>query len=152
EHAGPAVAEADELVTEVVDALADDAADHRVEAGAVAAAGEEPDAHGAAMYWGPPCDGPPGDHALAGSGSRGSCEIRGSQSSRLGRYQFHSPSSFIAAGSRTPRTRVASSRTAVARPTPIILNSIMLSVPKIENTATITTAALVTTPAVCLMP
>jgi hypothetical protein len=70
----------------------------------------------------------------------------------LGRYQFQSPSSFIAAGSRTPRTIVASMSTATARPTPICLNSIMLSDPKIENTATITTAALVTTPAVCLMP
>ena len=40
-----------------------------------------------------------------------------------GRYQFHSPSSFIAAGSRTPRMRVASSRTATASPTPICLMS-----------------------------
>ena len=58
----------------------------------------------------------------------------------------------MAAGRRTPRTSVASIRTAAARPTPIILNSTMLSEPKIENTATITTAALVTTPAVCLIP
>ena len=65
---------------------------------------------------------------------------------------MRSPSSFIAAGSSTARTSVASSRMATARPTPICLNSIMLSVAKIANTATITTAALVTTPAVALMP
>ncbi len=56
------------------------------------------------------------------------------------------------AGSRTARTIVASIRIAAARPTPICLNSVALSVAKIENTATITIAALVTTPAVCLMP
>ena len=49
EHAGPAVAEADELVAVGVDALADDAADDRVEAGAVAAAGQHADAHGAML-------------------------------------------------------------------------------------------------------
>ena len=43
DDAGPAVAEADELVAVDLDALADDAADHRVEAGAVAAAGEDAD-------------------------------------------------------------------------------------------------------------
>ena len=43
-------------------------------------------------------------------------------------------------------------RTATARPTPIILKSSALSVAKIANTAIITTAALVTTPAVDLMP
>src|SRR5215211_2663416 len=35
---------------------------------------------------------------------------RGSHSSHHGRYQFRSPSSFIVAGSSTPRTRVASIR------------------------------------------
>ena len=45
---------------------------------------------------------------------------------------------------------VASMRTAAARPTPISFMSIRLSVAKIENTATITIAALVTTPAVLL--
>ena len=69
----------------------------------------------------------------------------GSHSSHCGRYQFQSPSSFIAAGSRTARTIVASMRTAAARPTPICFMSMNVSVPKIENTATMTTAALVTT-------
>ena len=65
---------------------------------------------------------------------------------------MRSPSSFIAAGSSTARTSVASMRIAAARPTPIILNSTELSVAKIANTATITIAALVTTPAVERMP
>ena len=69
-----------------------------------------------------------------------------------GRYQLRSPSSFIVAGSRTARTSVASIRIATASPTPICLNSVMLSVAKMLNTATITIAALVTTPAVDLMP
>ena len=77
--------------------------------------------------------------------SAASCSCRG-------RYQLRSPSSFMAAGSSTARTSVASSAMATARPTPICLNSIRLSVAKIENTPTITTAALVTTPAVALMP
>ena len=55
------------------------------------------------------------------------------------------------AGSRTPRMSVASSRTAKARPTPICLNIMNESVPKIANTPTMTTAALVTTPAVLLI-
>ena len=58
----------------------------------------------------------------------------------------------MVAGSNTARTSVASSAIATARPTPICLNSIIDSVAKIENTATITIAALVTTPAVALMP
>ena len=58
----------------------------------------------------------------------------------------------MVAGSRTARTMVASIRTAVASPTPIILKSSELSVAKMPNTATITAAALVTTPAVALMP
>jgi len=56
------------------------------------------------------------------------------------------------AGSRTARTIVASMRIAAARPTPGCLNSIAPSVAKIANTAIITAAALVTTPAVDLMP
>ena len=56
------------------------------------------------------------------------------------------------AGSSTARTIVASIRIATARPTPICLNSSSDSVAKIANTATITTAALVTTPAVLLIP
>ena len=55
------------------------------------------------------------------------------------------------AGSRTPRISVASSRTANARPTPICLNMMNERLPKIANTATITIAALVTTPAVFLI-
>ena len=47
---------------------------------------------------------------------------------------------------------VASMRTATARPTPNCLKIIACSVPKIEKTATITIAALVTTPAVDLTP
>ena len=43
-------------------------------------------------------------------------------------------------------------RMAAERPTPIIFISIMLSVAKIANTETITAAALVTTPAVSLIP
>ena len=43
-------------------------------------------------------------------------------------------------------------RTASASPTPISLKSIELSVAKIEKTPTMTIAALVTTPAVALMP
>jgi hypothetical protein len=68
-----------------------------------------------------------------------------------GSHQFQSPRSFMLAGSRTPRMSVASSRTANARPTPICLNIIQDSDPKIANTQTITSAALVTTPAVFLI-
>ena len=46
ERAAPAVAEADDLVPVVVDSASHDGADHRVQSGAVAAAGEHPDAHG----------------------------------------------------------------------------------------------------------
>ena len=58
----------------------------------------------------------------------------------------------MVAGRSTARTMVASIRTATARPTPIILKSIMLRVAKIANTATMTRAALVTTLAVARMP
>ena len=78
--------------------------------------------------------------------------MRGSHCSPRGSHQLRSPSSFIAAGSSTPRTTVASISIAPARPTRICLNSIIDSVPKIENTSTITTAALVITPAVDLIP
>ena len=47
---------------------------------------------------------------------------------------------------------MASISTATASPTPIILKSSALSVAKIANTKTITTAALVTVPAVLLIP
>ena len=47
---------------------------------------------------------------------------------------------------------VASIRTAAASPTPNCFSSIACSVAKIANTPTITNAALVTTPAVDLIP
>src|ERR671936_421298 len=50
ERAAPAVAEADDRVAIAVDSLAHDGTDHRVEAGAVTAAGEDPDAHRASTY------------------------------------------------------------------------------------------------------
>ena len=59
---------------------------------------------------------------------------RGSQRSGRGRYQFQSPSSFIEAGSSTPRMMVASIRIAEARPTPNSLKSTRLRVTKIPNT------------------
>ena len=59
----------------------------------------------------------------------------GSHSSQLGRYQFQSPSSFIAAGSSTPRTSVASISTAAARPTPNCFMSMNESVAKMREHA-----------------
>ena len=47
---------------------------------------------------------------------------------------------------------VASINTATANPTPICLKSSALRVAKMANTKTITSAALVTTPAVLLIP
>jgi len=63
-----------------------------------------------------------------------------------------SPNSAIAAGISTPRTTVASISTAEAMATPNILNSISDRLAKIENTATMIAAALVTTPALPLIP
>ena len=77
---------------------------------------------------------------------------RGSHSSHFGRYQFQSPSSFIVAGSSTPRTSVASSRTATARPMPISFMSRIGMSANTANAPTITSAALVTTPAVVMIP
>jgi predicted nucleic acid-binding protein len=51
-----------------------------------------------------------------------------------------------------PRTMVASMRTAAAVPTPRIFRSISGSVVKMENTATMMSAALVTTPALDATP
>src|SRR5215831_13713708 len=76
----------------------------------------------------------------------------GSQESQAGRYQLRSPRRDIAAGMRMPRTTVASMSTAAAIATPNILNSISDSVAKMENTATMITAALVTTPALPPIP
>src|SRR4029453_3713696 len=78
--------------------------------------------------------------------------LPGSQDSQPRRYQLRSPSSDIAAGMSTPRTTVASMSTAAAIATPNILNSISDSVAKMENTATMITAALVTTPALPAIP
>src|SRR5262249_59411688 len=86
-----------------------------------------------------------------GVGSVG-CASWGSQPSQSGRYQFQSPSSFIVAGKSTARTIVASISTAAASPIPISFMSRIGSVAKIKNTPTITIAALVTTPAVVLIP
>ena len=58
----------------------------------------------------------------------------------------------MADGRSTARTIVASIRIAAASPTPACFMSIVESVAKIENTATITIAAAVTTPAVDLIP
>ena len=58
----------------------------------------------------------------------------------------------MVAGSSTPRTTVASMRIAVASPTPIGLRSCPVDRAKEANTATMTAAALVTTPAVERMP
>ncbi len=91
-------------------------------------------------------------HGTGAAGEPSSAGPRGSHSSQRGRYQFHSPSSFIAAGSSTPRTSVASIRIAAARPTPNCFMSMNWSVAKIPNTPTITIAAAVTTLAVDLMP
>ena len=66
--------------------------------------------------------------------------------------QPRSPSSATTAGSATPRTSVASIRTAAARPTPSCLFSATRIVAKIANTATITIAALVTVPPVAPRP
>src|SRR4051794_29834464 len=93
-----------------------------------------------------------GAGATSGGFSAVSLAGPGSHSSQLGRYQFRSPSSFIVAGRSTARTIVASSRIAVASPTPNCLKNSIESVAKIEKTATMTIAALVTTPALDLMP
>src|SRR4029077_7153327 len=75
-----------------------------------------------------------------------------SREHQRGRYQLCSTSSASEAGTSTPRTMVASISTAEARPTPIIFSSMMDSVAKMENTATMITAALVTTPEQLAMP
>jgi hypothetical protein len=51
-----------------------------------------------------------------------------------------------------PRTTVASTNTAKASPTPMVLRSTVDSVAKMENTATMIAAALVTTPPLLAMP
>src|SRR6185503_15802282 len=76
----------------------------------------------------------------------------GSHSSQRGRYQFQSPRSVIEAGSSTARTSVASISTATPSPTPSSLKKTSDSVANTPKTAIMTTAALVTTPAVVLIP
>jgi len=65
---------------------------------------------------------------------------------------LRSPSSIIDAGRSTALTIVASSRTATASPTPSCWSRMIEPVAKTAKTHTITIAALVTTPAVVLMP
>src|SRR6266542_2594528 len=89
---------------------------------------------------------------FAGTVDGSSCSSRGSHCSQPGRYQFRSPSSFIVAGRSTARTSVASIRIAAASPTPNCLKNSSERAAKIEKTATMTIAALATTPAVDLIP
>src|SRR5262245_10901165 len=77
---------------------------------------------------------------------------RGIHSSQLGRYQFHSPSSFIALGRSTDLMTVASMRSATATPKPICWNMIRSPRAKPENTATMISAALVMMRAVDATP
>src|SRR6516165_1347868 len=115
---------------------------------------------GRSLRWGRPVRGGDQPPAVAaaisfwGAASMGGtdCWRPGSQDSQRGRYQLRSPRRDIDAGISTPRTTVASMRTAAARATPNILNSITDSVAKMENTATMITAALVTTPALPAIP
>ena len=79
EHAPPAVAEPDDLVAVHAFALAHDGPDHRVEARAVAAAGEHPDAHGHQ------CDASPARSAVAAvKFARCDRAVRGTRPSRRG--------------------------------------------------------------------
>src|SRR6516225_3903558 len=77
---------------------------------------------------------------------------RGIHSSQLGMYQFHSPRSFMLAGSRTTRTIVASSSTATASPMPVSFIDTEDKLAKMRKTITMTVAAAVTVAAVDLMP
>ena len=85
-------------------------------------------------------------------GARSICTFGSQPQHRAAGTSSSRPSSFIVAGSSTPRMIVASISTATARPTPICLMSSVESVAKIANTATITSAALVTVLAVVRMP
>ena len=70
----------------------------------------------------------------------------------LGIHQFLSPSSSMVAGTSSMRTMVASSSTAVARPTPISLVTRSGSSRKAPNTNTMISAAAVMTRAVAARP
>ena len=65
----------------------------------------------------------------------------GSQESQRGRYQFQLPSSFMAAGTSTPLTIVASMSRATATPKPICWNMIRSPIAKPQKTATMMSAA-----------
>src|SRR5215469_16705307 len=86
---------------------------------------------------------PSPERTASGAGDQAAGKVARVPPSQAGRYQLRSPSIAIAAGISTPRTMVASMSTAEAMPMPNILNSITDSVAKIENTATMITAALV---------
>src|SRR5437763_17200978 len=98
------------------------------------------------------------DYAEAGAGfafgtlDGSSGSMCGSHWSQPGRYQVRSPSSFIVAGRSTAGTRVAPIRLATASPTPNWLKNSIERDAKNEKTATKRIAALVTTPAVNLIP
>lgn len=77
---------------------------------------------------------------------------RGSHSSHFGRYQFQSPSRCIVAGSSTARTSVALEQDGGREAEAELLHVHRRQGGEIANTATITTAAEVTTPAVWWMP
>ena len=72
--------------------------------------------------------------------------------SAFGRYQFRSPSSVIDAGRRTRADDGRVDQDRDARPTPACLTSSDDSVPKIAKTPNMTSAALVTTAAVAVIP
>ena len=74
------------------------------------------------------------------------------RSTRLGRYQFQSPSSFISAGTMIARTIVASSRIAAERPMPNSCKPTNEPVVKPENAAIMINAAAVMIRPVCSSP
>src|SRR3954468_12918718 len=76
----------------------------------------------------------------------------GSHCSHVGRYQLRSPSSFIADGTRTDRTIVASKKTAIARPKPISCSAAIRPLANAPNPATMMTAPPVMIPPVVRRP
>ena len=139
--------------------------DHEPEAAGGSATGSTRDARGSKS--GAPTATKPGSRSrevdrgrrprlglLRGGSARPTARARGGAATRasVGRYQFHWPSSFIVAGSRTARTIVASMRIAAARPIPIsFMSMIGISREDAEHEHH-HDAALVTTPAVDLIP
>jgi len=99
--------------------------------------------------------GPPGSPALAaGASSRAPSPMLtfGIHSSHFGMYQLRLPSRVSVAGTRTERTMVASTRTAMARPKPICWSMTMSPRANPPNTATIISAAPVISRPVELRP